>query len=255
MSVILFGIHPVCEALKKRPRAFHRVFMIKPRTHSPLKQIVTLAEESGIRYELQTPDNLARMTGSDNHQGVAAEVEPFPLTDVTTLIHAAGNRNTNAFYLVLDCIQDPQNFGSLIRSAVCSGVQAIVFPKDRSAQITGAVAKASAGAIEHIKMSRVVNIASALADLKKAGIWIAGTSPHGTENIYGFDFNLDLALVIGGEGKGMRRRVEKMCDFSLAIPLHGGFDSLNASTAGAVVLFEAMRQRGYGTNAAMKHDP
>ena len=147
---------------------------------------------------------------------------------------------------MFDSIQDPHNFGSLLRSAACSGVQAVIFPKDRSASLTGTVAKASAGAIEHILLCRVVNLAFTLDRLKQEGICIVGTSPHCNETLYGFNFNLDVALVIGSEEKGIRPLIQKKCDFCLSIPLQGVLGSLNASVAGAVMMFEAMRQRRYG---------
>ena len=145
--------------------------------------------------------------------------------------------------LVLDCVQDPQNTGALIRSAVCCGVQAVIFPKNRAAGLTAAVAKASAGAIEHISLCRVVNIAATLDELRRKNIWVAGTVPQDGQSIYDFDLNIDLALVIGGEGPGMRRLVREKCDVLLSVPMQSDFESLNASTAGAVVMFEALRQR------------
>lgn len=245
MAITIYGIHPVLEALKKRPRAFHRIVLAKQRGEGSIQEIAALAEKAHIKIQYDALTSLSSLAFSEQHQGVVAEVEPFPLADLETVIPGLINRQETVFLLVLDSIQDPQNFGALIRSAVCSGVQAVLFPKDRSAQLTGSVAKASAGAIEHTLLCRVVNVAAALESLKKSNIWIVGTAPHSRQTIYEFDFNLNMALVIGSEAKGMRQLVEKKCDFSLSIPLEAGFDSLNASAAGAVVLFEVMRQRKY----------
>jgi 23S rRNA (guanosine2251-2'-O)-methyltransferase len=245
MTVTIYGTHPVLEAIKKRPRSFHRILLAKQGEESHIKHIVTLAEKSNIKIDYDSSKNLYRFARSEHHQGVVAEVEPFPLLDLKTLIARYRSKEKKAFFLVLDSIQDPHNFGSLIRSAVCSGVQAVVFPKDRAVRLTGTVAKSSAGAIEHIPLCRVVNIASALENLKQEGIWIVGTSPGCQKTIYEFDFNLDMAIVIGGEEKGIRPLIRKRCDFCLSVPVEGALDSLNASVAGAVVLFEAMRQRQY----------
>jgi 23S rRNA (guanosine2251-2'-O)-methyltransferase len=190
-----------------------------------------------------TQQELTQLTGSSQHQGIAAQAEPFPLSDIEDVIARARRTGERCFFLVLDCVQDPQNTGSLIRSAACCGAQAVIFPKDRAAGLTPAVAKASAGAIEHISLCRVVNIAQSLEELRRNDIWVAGTVPQGGQSIYSFDFKRNLALVVGGEGPGMRRLVREKCDVLLSIPMPGGFESLNASIAGAVVMFETLRQR------------
>jgi 23S rRNA (guanosine2251-2'-O)-methyltransferase len=239
----LYGIHPVLEALKKRPRAFHRLFLLRESGREDFAQIISLARAAKINTALIAARELAQMCRSEQHQGVAADVDPLPLLAIEDVLSRWKNRGEKALFLVLDSIQDPQNFGSLIRSACCSGAMAVIFPKDRSAAVSGSVAKASAGAVEHLPLCCVVNIAAALETLKKEGVWIVGTTPRAEKSLYAFDFNLDMALVIGSEGKGMRQLIAKKCDFSVSIPMKGGLDSLNASVAGAVVLFEIMRQR------------
>jgi len=245
MTITLYGIHPVLEALKKRPRAISSITIARQHEEGGVREIIDLAHRSRIKVQYDEMRGLSRGAGSEQHQGVTAQAEPFPLAEMEEILAGCRSRQERIFFLVLDAMQDPQNVGALIRSAVCSGVQAVIFPKDRSAPLTGAVAKASAGAVEHVSLCRVVNIAAALEDLKKENVWIVGTSPRADKNIYEFDFRLDMALVIGSEGKGMRPLVAKKCDFTVAIPLQAGFESLNASAAGAVVLFEAMRQRKY----------
>jgi 23S rRNA (guanosine2251-2'-O)-methyltransferase len=239
----LYGIHPVLEALRKRPRAFHRLFLSRESGRDDFAQIVSLARAAKINTALVPVKELAPLCRSEQHQGVVAEVEPIALLAVEEVISLWKERGGRALVLILDSIQDPQNFGSLIRSACCCGATAAIFPKDRSAAVTGAAAKASAGAVEHLPLCCTVNIAAALDILKQEGVWIVGTIPHAEQSIYSFDFNLDMALVIGSEGRGMRPLIAKKCDFSVSIPMHGGLDSLNASVAGAVVLFEIMRQR------------
>lgn len=239
----LYGIHPVLEALKKRPRAVKSIHLARQGSDRSLTQISELAQKHGIALRAVTQQELIQLTGSSQHQGIAAQAEPFPLSDIEDVIARARRKNERCFFLVLDCVQDPQNTGSLIRSAVCCGAQAIIFPKDRAAGLTPAVAKASAGAIEHISLCRVVNIAQSLEELRRNDIWVTGTVPQGGQSIYSFDLNIDLALVIGGEGPGMRRLVREKCDVLLSVPMPGAFESLNASIAGAVVMFEALRQR------------
>ena len=243
--ITLYGIHPVLEALKKRPRAIKSIHLARQGSDRGLTQISELALQYGINVRPSTQQELLQLSGSPQHQGIAAEAEPFPLSDIGDVISRVRAQQQRCFILVLDCVQDPQNTGSLIRSAVCCGVQAVLFPKNRAAGLTAAVAKASAGAIEHISLCRVVNIAATLDELRKENIWVAGTVPGQGQSIYEFDLNIDLALVIGGEGSGIRRLVRKKCDALLNIPMPGGVESLNASTAGAVVMFEALRQRNF----------
>ncbi len=241
--LMLYGIHPVLEALKKRPRDFHRLFMGKDRGGDDFKSIVRLANTSRIPISSVSAKELSQLCKSEQHQGIVAEVEPNTLLSIEQLIALRRKQGEKALFLILDSIQDPQNFGSLIRTAYCCGATGVIFSQDRSASITGSVAKASAGAVEHIPLCRVVNIAATIDVLKKDGVWIVGTAPRASGSIYEFDFNLDLALVIGGEAKGMRQLVRKKCDFLISIPMKGELDSLNAAVAGAVVMFEIMRQR------------
>ena len=239
----LYGIHPVLETLNKRPRAVKSIHLARQGSDKALTQISELAQQYGIAVHPSTQQELIQLTGSSQHQGIAAQAEPFPLSDIEDVIARARRTGQRCFFLVLDCVQDPQNTGALIRSAVCCGAQAVIFPKDRAAGLTPTVAKASAGAIEHISLCRVVNIAQTLEELRRNDIWVAGTMPQGGQSIYSFDLKCDLALVVGGEGPGMRRLVREKCDVLLSIPMPGGFESLNASIAGAVVMFEALRQR------------
>ena len=242
MTIRLYGIHPVLEALKKRPKSFKNITLSR-KEGKTLDPLLALASKAKINVCHDVPEKITKLAGSDSHQGVVAEVEPYPFEELSTLVSKVKRGDGKTFFLVLDSIQDPRNFGALIRSALCSGVQAVIFPKDRSAQLTGTVAKSSAGAIEHMQFCRVVNIASALDALKKEGLWIAGAFADSKETMYSVDFDMDLALVLGNEEKGVRPLIRKKCDFSVSIPMEGEFDSLNASVAGAVIMFEVMRQR------------
>jgi 23S rRNA (guanosine2251-2'-O)-methyltransferase len=239
----IYGIHPVLEALKKRPKAFHRLSISRDSGGDDFKRIISLATALRIPITSIPAKELSHFCKSDQHQGILAEVEPTPLVSFEQLLTLWKKWGEQALFLILDSVQDPQNFGSLIRTAYCCGATGVIFPKDRSASMTGSVAKASSGAVEHIALCQVVNVASTIDHLKQEGIWIVGTAPTAVRNLYEFDFNLDLALVIGGEAKGMRQLVAKKCDYSVSIPMKGELDSLNASVAGAVVMFEIMRQR------------
>jgi 23S rRNA (guanosine2251-2'-O)-methyltransferase len=241
--LIIYGIHPVLESLIKRPKAFHRLFLAHEKKGEDYRHIISITNTARIPTASLPIKELSRLCRSEQHQGIAAEVEPIPLFSLEELIAHWKQQGEKALFLILDSIQDPQNFGSLIRTAYCCGATGIIFPRDRSASITGAVAKASSGAMEHIPLCRVVNIAATIDLLKKEGIWIVGTVPETKTSLYEFDFKLDVAVIIGAEGKGMRHLVTSKCDFCISIPMKGALDSLNASVAGAVVLFEIMRQR------------
>jgi 23S rRNA (guanosine2251-2'-O)-methyltransferase len=243
MALTIYGIHPVLEALKQRPRAVHRIILARQRDESAVRPIIELAKKAHIKIDHEQGADLDRLAGSEQHQGVLAEAEPYPVWELDAALAKCRKESPLPLLLVLDSIQDPHNFGALIRSAVCAGAQSVIFHKDRSAPLTATVGKASAGAVEHIPLCRVTNIAATLARLKEENIWVVGTSARAGTSLYRFDFNRPLALVIGSEGRGLRPLVEKTCDLCISIPLQAGFDSLNASTAGAVVLFEAMRQR------------
>ena len=242
MTVSLLQRYSFPHPVNKRPKAFKNITLSR-KEGKTLDLLLALASKAKINVCHDVSEKIAKLAGSDSHQGVVAEVEPYPFADLLTLAAKARKEDRKLFFLVLDSIQDPHNFGSLIRSALCSGVQAVIFPKDRSSQLNGTVAKSSAGAIEHMQFCRVVNIASALDTLKKENIWIAGTFADSKDTMYSIDFDMDLALVIGNEEKGVRALIRKKCDFSVSIPMAGEFDSLNASVAGAVIMFEVMKQR------------
>jgi len=245
MHTVIYGFHPVCETLKKRPQAVHRISLSSKRRDVAMQHIESLAQEAGIVISYEPQRTLAQLARSENHQGIVARIDQFPLASLEEILGGRRCSEHGAFFLVLDSVQDPHNFGALLRSAVCCGVEAVIFPKDRSAPLSGTVAKASAGAIEHIRLCRVVNIAVTLDKLKDENIWTLGLAPRAQETIYGFDFRRDLALVVGGEGRGLRSLVQKKCDVCLSIPMAQSFESLNASAAGAVAMFEVMRQREY----------
>lgn len=241
---ILYGIHPVTEALKAGRREFHEVYVLKERDSKRLGDITALLETGKIPVKAVKPACLEEITESGFHQGIGAKVSEYPLTpfdDILNNIKPGGKD----FLVLLDNIVDPQNLGALVRTALCVGAGAVVITKDRSASPTPAVSKASAGALEHISLSKVTNMINAMKEIKDKGLWIAGLDAVADMSVYDCDFRSPIALVIGGEERGIRPLVKSNCDFLVSIPQKKGVSSLNASAAGAVVMYEVFRQRNY----------
>lgn len=235
---ILYGIHPIREALLAGRRKIHRLYVVNDRSPR-IAGITQLARSHAIPVESISAKRLDGMVKSENHQGIGAQTEGYPYADAEHIMATSGR----ALILVMDGIQDPRNAGALIRTAACVGVTGIFLPKDRSVSITPSVVLASAGAVEHIRLARVTNINRILMQLKSKGIWVAGLDPTAEGSLYEADLNVPLALVVGSEQKGIRPLVRKSCDFLVSIPQKGDIDSLNVSVAGAVALYEAFRQR------------
>jgi 23S rRNA (guanosine2251-2'-O)-methyltransferase len=240
---ILYGIHSVHESIRAGRRSVFDVYIKKDKPSKRLEEIESSARNQHIQIHRVNNQEIKKLTGSDTHQGVAATVSVYPVVDIDDLIVNCKNLHHHPFFLLLDTIVDPQNLGALIRTAVCASVNGIVIPKDRSAGLTPAVSRASAGALEHCLVSKVTNLSTTISELKKQGVWIAGMGRDSAQSVFEADFKIPLAIVIGGEGKGIRPLVKKSCDFLISIPQTGKIDSLNASAAGAVVMYEVFRQR------------
>jgi len=236
--MILYGIHPVEEALLAGRRKILKIYMSNRRS-SRIAKIVDRAESSRIPVEIISVDRLCSLAATGSHQGVGAEVEGFPFSDPGRIMAAGGS----GLVLILDGLMDPRNVGALIRTALCVGVTGVILPKDRSVFVTPAVSMASAGALEHIRLARVTNISGILKQLKSTGVWVAGLDPSAEQSIFEADLRIPLALVVGSEEKGIRPLVKKTCDFLVSISQQGRVDSLNVSVAGAVALYETFRQR------------
>ena len=240
---ILFGINPVYEALRAGRRDIFKVYITKEKIPKRIEGIITLADSLKIPVEASKPLYLKSISGSEDHQGVGAQTGPYPFVKISDMLGTIQGGKSNPFLLLLDNMMDPRNLGALIRTALCVGVDGVIIPKDRSAQPTPTVSRSSAGALEHIRLSRVTNMVNTIKMLKKSGFWIAGMDKISTESIFTCDMKRVNAIVVGGEGKGVRPLVKKHCDMLLSIPQTGPLDSLNASVAGAVVMYEAFRQR------------
>jgi 23S rRNA (guanosine2251-2'-O)-methyltransferase len=240
---ILFGINSVLEALKAGRRDFFALYIAKKKVSQRLNKILTLAEGKKIPVEQVEPLQLRSRTGTDQHQGIGARTSRFPLSGISDVIDNIRPNDTNPLLLLIDNVKDPHNLGALVRTAVCVGVNGIIIPKDRTVSPTPAVSRASAGALEHIHLVRVTNMVNTMEVLKERGWWIAGMEQASDKSIFLSDLTGHLAIVIGGEEKGIRPLVKKHCDFLISIPQLGPVNSLNASVAGAVAMYEAFRQR------------
>lgn len=243
MGELLYGIHPLLEALVAGRRRFKRVYISESRRSKGVEALVARARTGGIPIQYKAPDFFRSRLGDSVHQGVAAQVDDFPLADENAILKKAEENGTIPLVLALDGIVDPQNLGSLVRTALAMGVHGILFPKARAAPLTPAVSKASAGAMEHMLFARVPNLVAALQRLKKAGLWVVGAHGSSETSVDQADLTVGLVLVIGGENKGIRPLVRKTCDYLVSIPQKDAIDSLNAAVAGAVVMYEIMRQR------------
>ena len=243
MAQIIYGIHPLQEALKSSHLQIEKILIGTQTLHPPLQSILEIANTREIPVTFTTRESLDRMTKGGVHQNVVGLVKETPYTDIGEILSHWKKQGTKALFLILDGIQDPQNFGSLIRTGLGCGAHGIVIPKDRSVGITPVVIKASAGATTHLPITRVVNIAATIDLLRKEGIWVYGASGEAKDLIYQLDLNIDLAIVIGAEGKGIRPLVKKKCDRLFSIPMKGPLSSFNASVSGGMILYEVMRQR------------
>ncbi|MGA6927712.1 MAG: 23S rRNA (guanosine(2251)-2'-O)-methyltransferase RlmB [Desulfosarcina sp.] len=240
---VLYGFHPVMEALCAGRRRIYRLMVDGPTLSDRQARVVRMAERREIPWRVSTAQQLRAEAGSDQHQGVAAAVSPLPVDRLESALYMAGQNGRACLLVLLDSIVDPNNLGAIVRTAHCVGADALVVPKDRAVGATAAVSKASAGALEHTRLCRVVNLAVAIQWLKKQGVWVAGLAMEADRTLFQARLTGPLALVVGGEEKGLRPLVRQHCDYLISIPLCGRVDSLNASAAAAVVLYEAFRQR------------
>lgn len=238
----LFGWHPVEEALRAGRRRVQAVWAAA-RLAPPRRQILEAAAAlRGLTVETVDAQRLQELVGHEEHQHVGARVGPLPLLELETLLEQAAGESA-PLYVVLDNLQDPHNFGAIVRTALCVGATGVIIPKDRSAPPSPAVSKASAGALEHVRLVRVTNLVRSLEALQGAGTWVVGLDRDGPESLFEAHLDGPLALVLGSEDRGLRPLVKRHCDRRVHIPQASGFDSLNASVAAGVALYEAFRQR------------
>jgi 23S rRNA (guanosine2251-2'-O)-methyltransferase len=240
---VLYGLHPVEEAIRSGSRQLDHVSVARERRDDRLERLIELCRTAGIRVALEPRDQLTRLARTDAHQGVLAVVRERKFLGIEDLLAAPGEAGQHRFFLALDGVEDPRNLGALLRTADGAGVDGIILPERRSAPITATVAKTSAGASEHVRIARVTNLVRTLEQMKQKHVWVLGLDERGTPDYTEFDFKTDCVLVLGREGAGLHDLVKKTCDHLLRIPMAGQVSSLNVSVAGAIVMYEAMRQR------------
>jgi 23S rRNA (guanosine2251-2'-O)-methyltransferase len=244
----IWGFHPVLEALQACPHCVKEITISRSRSSHRVEEVMELAHHNGI------PVNIGSMkieecsrkghesAEQESSQGVSARIV-FPFLAFDELLNSLKKASSPPLLLALDSIQDPHNLGAIIRSAVAAGANGLILPKDRSASITETVVKVSAGAVFHLRICRVTNLVNCFSLLKEAGIWIFGATKEGASPVYDVDLTVPICLVIGSEGKGLRPFVAENCDLCISIPMLGSLDSLNASVAAGIILFETVRQR------------
>jgi 23S rRNA (guanosine2251-2'-O)-methyltransferase len=238
---LICGINPVLEALAAGKRHFDRLLIVKGLRNHRVSEAVARASQQGIPLRFESRETLDRMAGGLSHQGIMAVVSAKPVIDVETLLAEA---HEPALVVVLDGVEDPRNLGAVLRTAEAAGADGVLLPERHSAGLSETVSRASAGGLEHVKVARIGNVVQALEALKARGIWVVGFDAAGRERWDAVDYRRPVALVLGGEGRGMRRLVREHCDHLVALPLFGHVASLNVSVAAGIALYEVVRQRG-----------
>ena len=248
---LLYGLHPVEEAIRSGNRRLESV-LIARRQDAKLQAILTACELAGIPVRIESKEQLTRLARTATHQGVVAIVAERGYLSLQDL---AKPRGEHLFLLALDGVEDPHNLGALLRTADGAGVDGVILPERRAASVNATVVKTSAGAAEHIRVARVTNLVRALEELKRQNVWCVGLDERGAQNYDAFDFRCPCVLVLGGEGGGLHDLARRTCDHLLRIPMAGQVSSLNVSVAGAIVMYEAARQRRAKPASAMMEEP
>ncbi|WP_078433091.1 23S rRNA (guanosine(2251)-2'-O)-methyltransferase RlmB [Metabacillus halosaccharovorans] len=237
----IIGRNPVIEVLKSS-RDINKIWVAENSLKGQAQQITKLAKERGITINFVPKKKIDQMV-EGNHQGVIAQVAAYEYVHVDDILNVAEQRGELPFLLLLDEIEDPHNLGSIMRTADAVGAHGIVIPKRRAVGLTATVAKSSTGAIEHIPVARVTNMARTIDELKEKGLWIVGTDAKGADDYRNLDGKMSLALIIGSEGKGIGRLIKEKCDFLIKMPMVGHVTSLNASVAASLLMYEVYRKR------------
>ena len=236
------GRNSVLELLESG-KDINKIYITRGEKHGSINKIIAKAKERKIVIVEKDKRQMQEIAQTENYQGVIAIVPPFSYCEIEDILEEASRRNEDAFVIILDGIEDPHNLGSIIRTAETAGVHGIIIPKRRAASVNSTVNKASAGAVEHMKIARVNNISESIKKLKDAGLWICGTDVRTENYYYNQDLTGPIGIVIGNEGSGMSEKVRKNCDFLVKIPMKGKITSLNASVSGGIVIYEAVKQR------------
>lgn len=243
MGEVLIGFNAVLEALKAGRRDVGHLYLGKDRRDGRIRELLSFAKAKGVPLTWEPKARLTARVGTTGHQGVVALVAQAKYHEVEELLDLAKRKGEPPFFLVIDGVEDPQNLGSILRTAEAAGVDGIILPKHRAVGLNQTVAKVACGALEYVSVARVPNISSCLERLKHGGFWIAGADPKAPQSCYEADLRGPLALVIGGEDVGLRPAVKGRCDLMISIPMKGHISSLNTAVAAAILVFEVIRQR------------
>lgn len=239
IQTVIYGIHPVLETIRAGKRRIEEIYLSKPLDHdAAIGGLIASTGRPLVKVSDREMEGL--VAGSLQHQGIAARVGPFPYTDFPDLLESCSGRES--LFLLLDEIQDPVNVGAILRAAECLGGDAVILTRDRCAQVTPAVEKAASGASAHVATARVTNLVRVIEQLKNVGFWIYAAASQGADSVYSVDFTGNTGLVLGAEGKGVRRLVRDNCDRLVSIPMFGRVESLNVSHAAAIFLSERRRR-------------
>ena len=240
---VLLGRNPILEALKAG-RGFEKILVAKGSKEGSILKIIALAKEKKIPVVDADRSSLDKLSSINTHQGVAAYIYDKDYCDIPDILEIAQKRNEKPFIIIAENITDPYNLGAIIRSAEGVGAHGVIIPKRNSAILTPIVYKASAGAVSHMSISKVTNIHTTIDALKKSGVWVFGAAEEGENMFLSRQFDSPLCIVIGSEGEGLSRLTKEKCDFLISIPMKGKIDSLNASVAAGVIMYEVLKQRG-----------
>ena len=236
--MIIYGIHPVVEALESQASQMDRIWITRGRASPRLKKIIQLAKAKGVSVQFESVGVIQQKAAADNHQGVVARIGSTRYTDLEAVL-----KGDPELLLLLDGVEDPQNLGGLLRTAEAVGVEGILIPVRRSCGLTPTVVKASAGAVMHQKVVRVGNLVQTLEYLKERGFWVVGLDMKGKNSFHDVGMDVPLAVVVGGEHRGLRPLVRQHCDFLISLPMQGKISSLNLSVAAGVLLYQIMFAR------------
>jgi 23S rRNA (guanosine2251-2'-O)-methyltransferase len=238
----VWGRNPVLALLRSGSRRTDEIAVLAG-GRGPLSEVVALARRAGVKVSYRTRDQLTAIAGTTDHQGVVARVAAADYSDLEDLLAIPGRRREPPFFLALDQVQDPRNFGALLRTADAFGIHGVIVPKHHAVGLTDAAARTAMGAVEYVAVARETNLVSALEKLKESGIWIYGSAADGGVAPWAADLRGPLCLVLGGEGEGLRPLVARTCDVMVSVPMRGGVGSLNVAAAGAALCYEVARQR------------
>jgi 23S rRNA (guanosine2251-2'-O)-methyltransferase len=240
---IIFGIHPILEKLKVSPAEVEEIIIADGPLRSAARSVDTAARRVGVQVNYVSPAALDRLVAGQRHQGVAAKITAVPYLQVSRLLESVPSSSGPEQILILDGLTDPHNFGALLRTAEAVGIEHVIIPKDRSVGVTAAVVKASAGAVHHLNIYKATNLRRTINSLKDQGFWFVGLDVQATDGIYDRVLPDRIGIVLGSEGEGIRPLIRHECDFLVSIPMAGKIASLNVAVAGAVFLYELVRQK------------